>query len=140
MNITVRELLEEAKKNLPEFKVGQFLETLKPIYPISESRAERNIKINGKEVTKPLAVDKKTKREFIKHNSPFRDFFRNKTKGDILEIVEIDGNTAKCVNLSINEEIKERFYKNKYVFVCYEDIITGVVKTVKRNIDKYIKE
>lgn len=125
---------------MPEFKVGQFLETLKPIYPITESRDQRNIRIDGKEITKPLAVDKKTKREFIKHDSPFKDFFKNKTKGDLLQIVEVKNGTAKCVNLSLNEEIKERFYKNKFVFVSYEDLITGTVKQVKRNIDKYIKE
>lgn len=138
--ITLREILDEAKKNLPKFKEGQFFETLKSIYPIEESKEKRNIIINGKLVTKPSAVDKKTKREFVKHNSPLKNFFNNKTKGDILQIVEVKNDVAKCINLSINEEIKEKYFKNHFIFINYEDVVNGTLRAVKKNIDKYIKE
>lgn len=132
--------MEEARKNLPEFKEGQYFETLKAIYPVKESKENKNIVVNGRLLTKPSAVDRKSKREFIKHNSPLKNFFKNKTKGDILQVVEVKDDVAKCINLSINEEIKNKYYKNHFVFINYEDLINGVIKQVKRNVEKYIKE
>lgn len=138
--ITLREILEEAIKDLPDFRAGQYFETLKSIYPVQENKESKNIVVNGKLITKPSAVDKKSKREFIKHNSPLKNFFKNKTKGDILQVVEVQNNTAKCINLNLNEEIKEKYYKNHFIFLNYEDIINGVIKQVKRNVSKYTEE
>lgn len=138
--ITLREILEEARKNLPEFKKGQYFEILKSIYPVNENKENRNIVVNGRLLTKPSAVDKKTKREFIKHNSPLKDFFNNKTKGDIVQVIEVNNDTAKCINLNLNEEIKEKYYKNHFIFLSYEDIINGTIKQVKRNVEKYTKQ
>lgn len=137
MRITIKDLLEEAKKELPEFKEGQFFETLKPIYPVKEE-TDKNLMVNGKKITKPLAVDKKSKKEFNKYGSPFKDFFINRKKGDLLKIVEVNGEIAKCENLSINEEFKKKYYENHYVFISYKDLIEGTIKRVYKNIDRYI--
>jgi hypothetical protein len=136
MRMTLQDLLDEAKKKLPEFKEGQYFEALRSIYP--EKNPDKNIEIDGKRFTKPLAVDKKTKREFSKNNSPFNEFFKNKKKGDLLKIIEVNGEIAKCENVSLNEEFKKKYYENHYIFISYKDLIEGTIKRVYKNIDKYV--
>lgn len=135
MRLTLQDLLEEAKKNLPELKEGQYFETLRPIYP---NKGDKNIELEGHILTKPLAVDKKSKREFSKYNSPFKDFFKNKKKGDLLKILEVVGDYAKCENVSLDEEFKKKYYENNYIFVSYKDIVEGTIKRVYKNIDRYV--
>jgi hypothetical protein len=135
MRITLQDLLNEAKEKLPEFKEGQYFEALRAIYPKNN---DKNIEIDGRKATKPLAVDKKTKREFSKNDSPFKDFFKNKKRGDLLKIVEVDGEIAKCENISLNEEFKKKYYENHYIFISYKDLIEGTIKRVYKNIDKYV--
>lgn len=135
MKQTLQDLLEEIKSELPKFKEGQYFETLRPIYP---DTGDRNIEIDGQKVTKPLAVDKKSKREFSKYDSPFKDFFKNKKKGDLLKIIEVEGDVAKCENISLDEEFKRKYYENHYVFISYKDIIEGTIKRVYKNIDRYV--
>ena len=55
-------------------------------------------------------------------------------------MIETDGRKAKCINLSLREEIRDEFYKDEYITISFEDIVNGTIKQVKRKIDKYFKE
>lgn len=137
---TIETLLEELKKNIPEFKVGQIFETLKSIYPkYNIPKEKRNIIYEGISFTKPFATCRKDKRNYIKENSPIINFFRNVTKGDFLQVIETEGFTAKCINLSLNEEIRNKFYSDDVIILNFNMIANGTVKQFKRKVDKYLK-
>jgi hypothetical protein len=138
---TLQQLLDEVKQTIPSFQEGQIFETIKSIYPnIKISRNKRNINYKNISFTKPLASSRKAKENFLKEDSPLRDFYKNFSKGDFLLVIETNGKIAKCVNLSLKENIKENFYNNEedYIFLDYTMIANGTVKLFKRkNIDKY---
>ena len=141
---TLQQLLDEVKQTIPSFEEGQIFETLKSIYPSPKiPREKRNITYKNISFTKPLASSRKAKENFIKEDSPVADFFRNTTKGDFLRVVETDGKTAKCINESLRENIKNTFYRNNedYIILDYTMIANGTVKQFKRrNIEKYFTE
>ena len=141
---TLQQLLDEVKQTIPSFEEGQIFETLKSIYPSPKiPREKRNITYKNISFTKPLASSRKAKENFIKENSPVADFFRNKSNGDFLQVMETDGKTAKCINLSLKKEIKEDYYSNEedYIILDYTMIANGTVKQFKRrNIEKYFTE
>jgi hypothetical protein len=137
---TLRLLLEELGKNIPPFRVGQVFETIKSVYPTSEvKRSKRNIIVEGVEITKPCAVGKKSKQLFLKDKSPFADFYSDFKHGDLLKIVKIENNTALCENISFKKEVKEKYYKDDLVKISKEDIINGVIRQVKRNVNRIIE-
>ena len=114
--ITLRNLLEEIRKDLPPFKVGTVFETIKSIYPASTiKRIDKNIFIEGVELTKPLAVSKKAKELFKKDKSVLVEFYIDFKKGDLLKIVEVVNGKAVCENMSIKKEYKNRFYKEQFI-------------------------
>jgi len=139
---TLGSLLEELKEQTPKFEVGQFLEVQKSIYPTTKVFKEfKNILIEEKEYTLPLAASHKGKRQFKKDNSPFFNFSKDNTRGDFLEIIETDGNTAKCINRSLKEEIQQRYYINedmKYIQITFDHVVDNTIKRVYRGIKKYI--
>jgi hypothetical protein len=140
-NITLRLLLEEIKKDLPPFKVGMVFETIKSIYPPSSmKRWEKNIIIEDVEITKPLAVSKKSKELFRKDRSVLSEFYADYKKGDLLKVVSIKEGKAFCENVSIKKEYKERYYNQQLVEITLEDIISGNIKQLKRNAIKYMEE
>ena len=137
---TIRTLLEEVKKTLPSFKEGQVFETLKPIYPTDKiPRTKKNIKIKNKVFTKPLAVDKKTKKNFIKQNSPLKKFFREFSRGDFLRVIKTDGTKAYCINESLKPSIRKKYYK-ELIEIDYNNLLNGDVKLYRRKLTKYFKE
>lgn len=137
--ITLRLLLEEIRRDLPPFKVGALFETMKSIYPPSTmKRASKNIVIEGVELTKPLAVSKKAKELFRKDKSVLVEFYTDFKKGDLLKVVSIVSGNAVCENISIKKEYKEKYYNEQYVEISLEDVISGNVKQVKRNVGKYL--
>ena len=140
---TIKSLLEELKADFPCFQKNQIFETLKSIYPDSTvKRKNKTIKLNAKNFTKPLAVSRKDKAVMIKEGNKMLSFFRNVSKGDFLKVVEINENLAKCVNLSIRENIRNKYYKDeetKFVNISFEDIANGNLRLAKRKIDKYLK-
>ena len=137
---TIQTLLEELKEKLPPFSKGMIFETLKPIYPsVKIPREKRNIVYKDVSCTKPLAVDRKSKNNFIKENSPLADFYKNVSRGDFLEIIDIDNKIAKCKNLSIKEEIIENFYKDEVIEISFDMIADGTLKQMKRKVDKYLQ-
>lgn len=135
---TLGSLLEELKESTPKFEKGQYFEVLKSFYPTKEVLFEERM-INN--VTKPLACSVRNKREFQKDKSFFAKFFKDFTKGDILEIVETDGISAKCINRTLREDIREKYYNTenlKYITISFDDIVNRNIKRVYRGIKKII--
>lgn len=139
---TLNKLLEEIKATVPAFKVGQIFETTKSIYPdVRIPRSKKNITYKDISFTKPLACDKKGKERFLKEESPLADFFKNTSKGDFLQVVKVENKKAYCVNLSLKEEVREKFYKDEYIVLDYLAVVDGTVKPFKRkSIEKYFND
>ena len=136
---TIQTLLEELKKTTPSFKEGQFFETLKSIYPKEEALKEKKtIEYEGKKFTKPLACSRKDKNNYLKEKSPITNFFKNNTKGDFLKVIKVNGSIAECINLSLNENIRDEFYKDDKIIITFNMIANGIIKQAKRKIDKYL--
>ena len=138
-NYTLRLLLEEMGDVIPSFKVGQIFETLKSIYPNTNDmrRENRNIIVEGVMMTKPLAVSRKSKELFRKEESPLYNFFKDSTRGDFLKVVKVDGDNAYCQNVSLKEDIANKYYKNELIKISKEDILNGNLKQFKRNVNKF---
>jgi len=136
---TLRTLLEELKQKIPQFEKGQIFETVKSIYPSSEvAKEKKNIKLEGRTLTKPLALSRKDKSTLIKDQSDLVSFFKNLSRGDFLMVDEAEGNSAKCVNLSLNEEIIKKYYKDEKVTLTLEDLANGTVRLYRRKISKFV--
>ena len=138
---TIRTLLYELRENFPEFKEKQIFETLKSIYPTTTTeKNKKNIVYNGRTLTKPLALNRKDKGVLVKEHSDLAEFFKDFSRGDILEVVETDGETAKCRNITLKESVKKKFYTNEedFVTIKFEDLANGTVKSLKKNISKYL--
>lgn len=138
---TLKELLAEIKSEKTGFEVGHFYEVKKSYYPNSRIKKDvKNIIVEGKEVTLPLACSSKSKRGFSKDGMLFETFFKNITRGDFLKIIETDGIKATCVNKSLKEDIFGEYYNEelKHIIISHEDILSGCVKRVYRGINKYI--
>ena len=137
---TIRTLLEELKERFPKFEIDQVFETLKSIYPDSGiPKEKKNIKLENVTFTKPLALSRKDKSCLIKEESQMVGFFKNLSRGDFLRVTEVNENSAKCVNLSLNEDIAKKYYKDELVTLTIEDIANGTVRPYKRKVSKYLK-
>jgi len=137
---TIQTLLDELKEGLPTLTKGMIFETQKTIFPTSNlPKGKRNIIYKDISFTKPLACNKKDKDNYFKEDSPISDFFKETSRGDFLEVIKVENKTAYCKNLSLNEEIKEEFYKNELVPITYDDVASGIVKLYRRKIDKFFK-
>jgi len=140
---TIRTLLVELKEKFPSFEKNQIFETLKSIYPSDKiSKTKRNITIDNRTFTKPLAVNRKDKTVMQKEDKSLAAFFKNVTRGDFLKVIETDGESAKCINLSLDENIKKKYYDDdeSHVNITFEDLANGTVKPFRRKVDKYLKE
>jgi hypothetical protein len=138
---TIRVLLEELKENFPGFKKGQIFETLKSIYPDEKTpQNKRNIKLSGKVFTKPLALSRRDKMFLQKENSKLSDFFKDRTHGDFIEAIEIKENEVKCINLSLTEDVIDKYYKNELITISFDDIANGTIKPFRRKVDKYLNK
>jgi hypothetical protein len=140
---TISSLLEDLKTKIPSFKEGQIFEIKKSIYPTEEvPKDKKNIEINENVFTKPLALSRKDKHNAVKEKSSLVDFFKNVSRGDFLKVVSVEGPEAKCVNLSLKEEIMKRFYSDdftKHITLRLEDIANGTAKPFSRKLNKYLK-
>lgn len=139
---TLNNLLKEIKTTIPAFKVGQIFETTKSIYPdVKIPKSKKNIVYKDTFFTKPLASDRKSKERFLKEESPLSDFFKNINKGDFLQVVKVENKKAYCVNLSLKEDVREKYYKDEFVVLDYLAIVNGIVKPFKRkSIEKYFND
>lgn len=129
-------LLEEVKQDYTSIKEQQIYETLKPFYCLSK---DRHIVVDGKKITKPLAVSKKNKNTFKRDGSPLAEFYNDNKKGDFLKVLEVKDGIGKCVNMSLKEDIKDKYYKEEFIYLTIENVILGDVKLVQRGASKYIK-
>jgi hypothetical protein len=137
---TLRSLLEELKEKLPKIEKGQIFETLKSIYPDSETPKEKkNIQLEDATFTKPLALSRKDKSMLMKEDSKMLGFFKNLTRGDFLKVVELEGEKAKCINLSLKEDIAKKYYKEDRITLGIDELANGTVRLFRRKINKYLK-
>jgi hypothetical protein len=140
---TINTLLDELKERFPRFEKNQIFEIVKSVYPDSNiPKEKRNISFDGKVFTKPLAVSRRDKAVFIKEHNKMANFFKNLTRGDFIQVIETDGVTAKCVNLSLKEDVKQKYYNDdaSIIMLAFEDVANGTVRPFKRKVDKYIGE
>lgn len=136
--ITLKNLLKEMSENIPIIKEGDIIETIKTLYPSSNiSKKEKNIIIEGIEMTKPLVTSKRTKKVFIKEKSPLLEMFNELTRGDLLKVVKIIDNKIFCENISIKENFKNNIIDTKLV-INKLDILRGDYKLVQRGKSKII--
>jgi len=137
---TIRTLLTELKERFPKFEKGQIFETLKSIYPDSNMPKEkRNIKLEENVFTKPLALSRKDKSGLIKEESKMVGFFKNLSRGDFLKVEEVVDGSARCVNLSLNDDIVKRYYVGDKITLTLDEIANGTVRLYRRKINKFIK-
>jgi len=136
--ITLKNLLKEMSENIPIIKEGDIIETIKTLYPSSNiSKKEKNIIIEGIEMTKPLATSKRTKKVFIKEKSPLLEIFNELTRGDLLKVEKIIDNKIFCENISIKENVMNNIINTKLV-INKLDILRGDYKLVQRGKSKII--
>jgi hypothetical protein len=137
---TLRTLLEELKERLPKFEKGQIFETLKSIYPDSNTPKEKkNIVLEGMTFTKPLALSRKDKASLIKEESLMVGFFKNLSRGDFLKVIEVNGSCAKCINVSLVESVVNRFYKEDRIMLSINELANGTARLFRRKVSKYLK-
>ena len=136
--ITLKKLLKEMSENIPIIKEGDIIETIKTLYPSSNiSKKEKNIIIEGIEMTRPLVTSKRTKKVFIKEKSPLLEMFNELTRGDLLKVEKIIDNKIFCENISIKENFKNNIIDTKLV-INKLDILRGDYKLVQRGKGKII--
>ena len=137
---TIRTLLKELKESLPKFEKGQIFETLKSIYPNSNTPKEKkNIVLEGMTFTKPLALSRKDKTNLIKEESLMVGFFKNLSRGDFLKVVDVNGSIAKCINISLVESIANKFYKEDRITLSINELANGTTRLFRRKVSKYLK-
>ena len=105
----------------------------------SDDKEKRNIKLEERVFTKPLALSRKDKSNLIKEESKMVGFFKNFSRGDFLRIVDVSGNQANCENLSLKEEISKKYYKDDRISLTIEDVANGTVRLFRRKVSKYLK-
>lgn len=136
--ITLKNLLKEMSENIPIIKEGDIIETIKTLYPsCNVSKKEKNIFIEGVEMTKPLVTSKRTKKVFIKEKSPLLEIFNELTRGDLLKVEKIIDNKIFCENISIKENFKNNIIDTKLV-INKLDILRGDYKLVQRGKTKIL--
>lgn len=129
---TLEKLLNEMSENIPIIKDGDIFETIKTLYPNHNiPKNEKNIMIEGVEMTYPIATSKKTKKVFIKEKSPLLEMFNELTRGDLLKVVSISKNKIICENISVKKEVQGNNIKN-IIVIDKLDILRGDYKLVQR--------
>lgn len=107
---TINEILARLSKEVPLAEVGDILETQKTIFPSgSELREDKNIIINSKEITPPLACSKKWKKLLLKEKSDLCEIYKDFDRGDLLKIKQVLPGKIIVENLSIDDEFRKDF-------------------------------
>lgn len=111
---TLRKILKRLSKEIPIVEDGDLLESFKTIFPeASIKREDKNIIVEGIEMTAPLACNKEWKAMMLKDKSIICEIFRDFERGDILKVKRIDKNDVFVENISIEEEFRKEFCIDK---------------------------
>jgi len=111
---TIRKILNKLSSDLSFAEEGDILETQKTIFPEGNiPREDKNIIIDGMEVTMPLACSKLWKNMFLKEKSNLCQVYKEFDRGDILRIKKVEKTKVIVENLSIDEEFRKDFRIDK---------------------------
>ena len=131
---SISKILNRLENEMPMVEEGDIIETIKTIYPsLKIPKKERNIVLEGVEMTMPLASSRESKMLLNKENSKLLNIFRDIDRGDILIVKEIHPKKIVVENCSLKEEYKKDFEIEKL------DIIKGNFNVVKRRSIDLIK-
>lgn len=111
---TIKKILTKLSQNVPIAEIGDILETQKTIFPeASIPREDKNIIIDGMEVTMPLACSRLWKSMLLKEESNLCQIYKEFDRGDILRIKKVLKAEVVVENLSIEEEFRRDFKIDK---------------------------
>jgi len=111
---TIKKILTKLSQNIPIAEIGDILETQKTIFPeASIPREDKNIIIDGMEVTMPLACSRLWKNMLLKEESNLCQIYKEFDRGDILRIKKVLKAEVIVENLSIEEEFRRDFKIDK---------------------------
>lgn len=124
---SISKILNRLENQMPLAEVGDLVETVKTFYPSYKIlKEEKNIIIDGLEMTPPLAASREMKNMLKKDKSSLLKIYKDINRGDLLNIVEVFDNKIVVENLSIKEEYKKRFEIEKL------ELVKGNFNIVKR--------
>ena len=111
---TIKKILAKLSQNIPIAEVGDILETQKTIFPeASMPREDKNIIIDGMEVTMPLACSRLWKSMLLREESNLCQIYKEFDRGDILRIKKVLKVEVIVENLSIEKEFRRDFKIDK---------------------------
>lgn len=111
---TIKKILTKLSQSVPIAEIGDILETQKTIFPeASIPREDKNIIIDGMEVTMPLACSRLWKSMLLKEESNLCQIYKEFDRGDILRIKKVLKAEVVVENLSIEEEFRRDFKIDK---------------------------
>ena len=111
---TLNKIMQRLSKEISIVEIGDIFETEVTKYPdVSIPREEKNIIVEGTEITPPLACNKEWKNLMLKEKSILCQIYREFDRGDILKVKDIKNNKVIVENLSIEEEFRKEFEIDK---------------------------
>lgn len=131
---SISKILNRLENEMPLVEEGDIIETIKTIYPSSKiPKEERNIILEGVEMTMPMASSRESKLLLEREKSRLLEVYKDIDRGDILIVKEIHPNKIIVENCSVKDEYKKDFEIEKL------DIIKGNFNVVKRRSIDLIK-
>lgn len=131
---TIKNILERLSKDVPIATENDIAEVIRTQYPSCDvPRKEKNIVLEGVEMTVPLCTSQETKKMLIRDKSPLLEIYKDLDRGDILVIKEAGDNDLLVTNLSIKEEYRKPFKIEKL------DIVKGNYNIIRRRSIDLIK-
>lgn len=131
---TIGKILNRLENQMPLVEEGDIIETIKTFFPsFNIPRHDKNIIIEGVEMTMPFASSMETKMMLTRDKSLLLSIYKDTNRGDILSVKEVKPNKIVVENLSIKEEYRKDFEIEKL------DIIKGNFNVVKRKSIDLIK-
>lgn len=131
---SISKILNRLENEMPLVEEGDIIETIKTIYPSSKiPKEERNIILEGIEMTMPMASSRESKLLLEREKSRLLEVYKDIDRGDILIVKEIHPNKIIVENCSVKDEYKKDFEIEKL------DIIKGNFNVVKRRSIDLIK-
>lgn len=131
---TICKILNRLENQVTIIEEGDIIETIKTTYPKFETpKKEKNIVLEGVEMTPPSASSSETKLMLIKDKSPLLNIYKDLDRGDILSVKKVLNNKIIVENLSIKEDYRKNFEIEKL------DVLKGNFNVIKRKSIDLIK-